>query len=383
MSVLVAAAAVAAAVPVSALMAYRVLGHVPPQLPSSLVVRRSLGAPATRLPLRDDPGRPPQMPPANVPIAVIGGAGFLGGYIVESLLQRGDRSVVILDMMAPKQASLKDVAFVKVDITDVASVKRALEEHSIKIVYLVAALLSYNHHLDFQLPKSIAVNVNGTKNVIQACVDAGVTTLVQTSTSNVSLGFDIWHVANGDEDSPGYTEMPFNHYSRTKVLAEKAMLNADKMVGSAGTVLRTASVRPCSIIWGDGDKATIDRILSDNDIVFFGNLQADYVYVENVAHAHLVVECALRESPEAVGGQAFCVSEDDPINEEYFRDVIRLYKPDLHKATLLPPISLWLLCIISTINQTNKIRRLTGYRPLYTLEEGMKRAIDHREARSR
>src|SRR6516165_5936655 len=89
-----------------------------------------------------------------------GGLGFVGGHVVAALEQAGH-----------------EVAHEWADVRDADGLARAVE--GAEAVVHVAALYSYTA----SLAEMQAVNVDGTRNVIAACHEAGVTRLVQTSTA--------------------------------------------------------------------------------------------------------------------------------------------------------------------------------------------------------
>jgi nucleoside-diphosphate-sugar epimerase len=80
-----------------------------------------------------------------------------------------------------------------------------------------------------------SVNVQGTDNVIEACLANGIRTLVYTSTPSVV--FDGNDLQGQDETLP-YSRNPLCHYAETKILAEKKVLSANS------EQLRTAAIRP-------------------------------------------------------------------------------------------------------------------------------------------
>jgi nucleoside-diphosphate-sugar epimerase len=183
--------------------------------------------------------------PSNAPIAVIGGSGFVGRTIIELLLESGESNIANLDF-SPPQRGLADprVPFIKTDIRDPTSVLDALTKDGkqYQSIYMVAALLSYMHRRPHQLEQSVAVNVRGTQNVLDAAAELSIPYFVQTSTSNVCLGRDTVPLFQADESTP-YSADPYNHYTRTKVEAEKLTLKANGRELKAGGNLYTTSIR--------------------------------------------------------------------------------------------------------------------------------------------
>lgn len=83
------------------------------------------------------------------------------------------------------------------------------------------------------------MNVDGTKAIIAACVQQGVTKLVFTSSAGVI--FDGGDIINADERTP-LPETPLDAYNESKAKAEEAVLQANGIGG-----LWTVALRPAGI----------------------------------------------------------------------------------------------------------------------------------------
>jgi nucleoside-diphosphate-sugar epimerase len=102
-----------------------------------------------------------------------------------------------------------------------------------------------------------AVNISGTKHVIDCCRSEKVECLVYTSTYNTVFGGQ--RVDNGDEAMDYYpVHEHADEYSRTKALAEQLVLAAGKAVGS--DALRTVALRSAAI-YGEGERRHFPRII--------------------------------------------------------------------------------------------------------------------------
>ncbi|MEE9145107.1 MAG: NAD-dependent epimerase/dehydratase family protein, partial [Candidatus Binatia bacterium] len=146
---------------------------------------------------------------------VTGGGGFLGGYIVEKLVARGD-SVRVLGRNSYPELENLGVESVQADLRDLRSVVNACE--GIDTVFHVAALPAIWGRWKY----FYGINVEGTKNVLVGCKGQGVARLVYTSTPSVV--FDQSDLYNVNESCP-YPERYHCHYPETKALAEKLVIN--------------------------------------------------------------------------------------------------------------------------------------------------------------
>ena len=149
---------------------------------------------------------------------VTGGTGFLGSALVRKLLERGEE-VVALARPGSDLRNLEglDVEVAYGDLLDRESLRAAME--GCRRVYHAAA----EYSLWVRDKKAIyAVNVDGTKNVLTAAVEAGVERAVYTST--------VGALGNPGDGTPGREDTPVTiadmagDYKRSKFMAEQAAL---------------------------------------------------------------------------------------------------------------------------------------------------------------
>ncbi len=108
-------------------------------------------------------------------VVVTGAAGHAGNNLVQALLAQGRcvRALVHRDRRALEGL---DVEIIEGDVRDFASLRRAFD--SAKVVYHTAAYISLSKD---EWPRLEAINVHGTRNVVDACVDRGVQRLIHSS----------------------------------------------------------------------------------------------------------------------------------------------------------------------------------------------------------
>lgn len=149
---------------------------------------------------------------------VTGGTGFLGSALVRKLLERGEE-VVALARPGSGLRNLEglDVEVACGDLLDRESLRAAMK--GCRRVYHAAA----EYSLWVPDKKAIyAVNVDGTKNVLTAAVEAGLERAVYTST--------VGALGNPGDGTPGREDTPVSindmagDYKRSKFMAEQAAL---------------------------------------------------------------------------------------------------------------------------------------------------------------
>ncbi len=233
-------------------------------------------------------------------VLVTGGGGFLGRYIVEQLIVRGDTVNTIGRGTYPELEKLGANCF-QGDLQNIEDVKKAAAD--VELVFHVAALLGiWGKYNDFY-----GVNVKGTLNIISACKILKIPRLVYTSSPSVIFAMED---LEGVNESQPYPEKYSAYYPQTKAIAEQAVLEANS------DQLSTCSLRPHAI-WGPRDNLILPMLVKRTKAkqltqVGDGKNIVDFCYVENAAHAHVLAADAL-SSNSAVAGNAYFISDDNPI----------------------------------------------------------------------
>ena len=116
---------------------------------------------------------------------VTGGSGFLGSNAVRALAARDDVDVVVSGDVRPPAALPDGARAVTLDVTEPGSVRRAIAEHGIDTVVHLAAIVNPGT-LDPGAERR--VDVDGTRNVLDAAVAEGVRRIV-VSSSGAAYGY--------------------------------------------------------------------------------------------------------------------------------------------------------------------------------------------------
>lgn len=255
-------------------------------------------------------------------ILVTGASGFLGQAVITALqTQHPNWTLTNLDLRPPLSPQY-NVTYVQADITQPPEVDLAICKANPDAIINVAGWVP-NGSLRYSNSKALrdkvfAINHLGTLNVLSSAQKTKCTAFVQTSSCTV-LSDDL------DHDFPNMTEdIPIGHatlaYGASKAPAELAVLAANS------SAFKTCALRPATII-GPGDTygviATMHACIANGEtpwIIGTGDNMYDFVYITNVADAHvLALENLLFTTPslESAAGQAMFVSNQQPV---YFRD---------------------------------------------------------------
>jgi 2-alkyl-3-oxoalkanoate reductase len=232
---------------------------------------------------------------------VTGGAGFIGRYVVERLVERGDAVRSIVRRPSPELERM-GVETIHADIADASAMARACE--GVQEVHHVAACVELWHDPD-ELRRT---NVEGTRSVIDACLNAGVGRLIFTSSASVVFGGDD---QEGVDESAPYPRRYVSRYAETKARAEQLVVDAH-----GRGALRTLALRP-HLVWGPRDTHFIPGLVArarGGGLVQVGDgrNRVDVTFVENLAGAHVLAADRLRERPD-VGGRPYFISQGEPV----------------------------------------------------------------------
>jgi nucleoside-diphosphate-sugar epimerase len=224
---------------------------------------------------------------------VTGATGFIGGRLTSRLVAEGYAvRCLVRAGSGTTQLQRLGVQLALGDLTSASSLASAVE--GCEYVLHCGALVS-----DWAMTAEIvAVNVTGTRNLLDACVQAPVRRLVHLSTTDVY----------GHPERPGidetYTATSFsNWYAQTKLEAEREVRRTD-----AASALETVILRPATV-YGPGSRDVIGEIARairarQMLLIDGGRATAGLCFVENLVDAAVL---ALRH--DASPGNAFNVCD--------------------------------------------------------------------------
>ena len=118
-------------------------------------------------------------------ILVTGGAGYIGSHIVEQLIKY-NKTVVIVDNLKTGYKKLinKKAIFIKADIKNKPIINRIIKNYNISSVIHLAAYLNVSESEKYK-KKYFQNNITGTKNLLEACKNTSVNSIIFSSSCSV------------------------------------------------------------------------------------------------------------------------------------------------------------------------------------------------------
>ena len=225
-------------------------------------------------------------------VLVTGATSLLGRATVARLRDRGD-TVATFQRRPSGLGTVEHTG----DVSDMGAIGAALAGAE-AVVHLAALVSATGPWSAFE-----ETNVAGTRNVINAARDEGVSRFVHVSSPSVAHG---GRSLVGASASPADPDRARGYYAKSKAQAELVALAANE------PEMAVVAVRP-HLVWGPGDTQLVGRIVDRARAgrlatVGSGTALIDSTYIDNAADA---LVAALDRSPD-LGGRAFVVTNGQP-----------------------------------------------------------------------
>ena len=302
-------------------------------------------------------------------VLITGGAGFIGSYLVDALLARGDAVTVLDDLSNGSIDNLKnhtsnpDFRFIRGDIRDVTAIENAVvgADAVIHEAAMISVLLSIENP---ELAHS--VNVEGTLALLKASLSRDIKRFVYASSSAIY----------GEQTQSPISEdaLPkaLSPYASSKLIAEQ---NCRTFYESEG--LETVCLRYFNVY---GPRQTgeyagvmikfIERIRANQPPIIYGDGEQtrDFIYVGDVIDATLLAlesERAAGETLNVGTGRATSINE---LCGVFLRLAGKTGLKPVHRAPKPGDIR-------HSQADITKMRRLLSYEPKVSLEQGIEKLL--------
>jgi len=285
-------------------------------------------------------------------ILVTGATGHLGNVLIRKLLKDKQKEIRVLVLPGEDYSILEDfdLEIYTGDICDLNSLLPAFE--GVETVYHLAGKVSIK---DFD-PTLKAINLDGTKNIIKACLDNQIKRLVYVSTVHVFVPDVINEIT---ENNPILIQELRGEYSKTKAMATLEVIRASQWDLEAVIVYPSGIIGPYDFKVSPMSRLIIDHIKGKLMCSVEGSY--DFVDVRDVADG------IIKAAQYGQKGEGYILSGQNITINEIFKIIDNLKKP-FFKTFNLP---MWMAKIGIPFSHTyNKIvgceNLLTRY-ALYTL----------------
>lgn len=307
------------------------------------------------------------------PVLVTGATGLVGGWLTQRLLAQGASVTCLMRDWVPQSElvrarALERVNVVRGDLRDREVLERALGEYEVDTVIHLAAqtIVTIANRNPISTFES---NIAGTWNLLEACRRSPTVKQIVVASSDK---------AYGDQERLPYTEdTPLQGQHPYDVSKACADLIAHAYAVSYNLPV---AITRCGNFYGGGDLnwnriipgAIRSVVRGQRPIIRSdGNFVRDYFYVEDGVAAYLLLAEQLAARPE-LHGEAFNFSNETQVTvSEVVDKILRLMD-----SPLTPEIQNE---VSNEIRQqslsADKARQVLGWRPLFTLDEGLQRTI--------
>jgi nucleoside-diphosphate-sugar epimerase/sorbitol-specific phosphotransferase system component IIC len=299
-------------------------------------------------------------------VLVIGGAGYIGSALLPKLLDRGYR-VRLLDLLLygtdPIQPWLDHprLEIMQADFRQIDKVVSALRDVD-AVIHLGGLVGDPACALDEEL--TIDINLMATRMIAEVAKGSGVGHFIFASTCSV-YGASIHKLDERSELNP------VSLYARSKIASEKVLLKmADERF--APVMLRFGT------IYGLSGRTRFDLVINlltakglvDKEITIFGGDQwRPFVHVDDAA---LAILTTLEAPLNLVRNQVFNIgSNEQNYTITQVGQMIKAYLPDamiVSRGEDADKRNYWV--------SFNKVRDTLGFRPRWTVEDGIQQVID-------
>jgi nucleoside-diphosphate-sugar epimerase len=317
---------------------------------------------------------------------ITGATGFVGGHLAEACLGRGHPVTTLA--RAGSDTALLDrlgVAVHRGDISDPQVVQKVLEGVDV-VVHCAAKVGDRGPVEEFR-----TVNVEGLRNLLEACKGRPLSRFVHMSTLGV---YAARHHYGTDEREP----LPANHidgYTQTKVESEHLALAFQLEHRVPVVVLRPG------FVYGPRDKTVLPKLMKNLENGKFHYLGADRRALNSIYIGNLVDAVFLAvDRPQAVA-QVYNLTDGETVSKRRFIDAVcdgvGIPHPKQNVPRWLAGFSRWILrqqmriagpkgkawltpakykfVLLNLDFSIDKARRELGYAPRFTFDQGMKETM--------
>ncbi|MCA9934418.1 MAG: GDP-mannose 4,6-dehydratase [Ardenticatenaceae bacterium] len=310
----------------------------------------------------------------NKRVFVTGCTGHVGSWLTAELLAKGAHVVGLLRNHAVRPLLrqnnlISQIDVVHGDVRDYALLEQTLAHHEIDTIFHLAAQTLVGVANRVPLP-TFETNIRGTWTLLEAARHNPTVQRVITASSDKAYGSHAELPYR--EDSPLLGAHPYDVSKSCADLIARSYAHTYD--------LRVAVTRSANL-YGGGDlnwnrivPGTMRSVLRGERPILRsdGTMKRDYLFIKDVVRGYLTLAENMHRAD--VCGEAFNFGADHPVSAlEMVETIIQLSNyPDLHPIILDEAHNE----IQAQYLSVEKTRRVLGWQPCYSLEEGLQETID-------
>jgi len=224
-------------------------------------------------------------------ILVTGGAGFIGSHLVDALIERGHKVVVIDNLSTGKKENInKKAKFYKIDICS-PKIGEIFKKEKPEVVFHFAAQINVRKSVEDPIFDAKA-NILGSLNVIQNFINSQKSKIENLKFIFASTGGAIYGEAKKVPTPENYPTNPLSPYGISKLTVENYLKFYKENFGLKFVSLRFSNVYgPRQDPKGEAGAVAIfiEKLLRGEKPTIFGdgNQTRDFIFVEDVVSASL------------------------------------------------------------------------------------------------
>lgn len=327
-------------------------------------------------------------------VLIAGGAGFIGSYISQQLVRRGDQVVIydaflnyvypfdfnyqiptdlldrkwsMRDLIEKRFAGITDkITIIRGDIRHKGRFSEVLKEHKpSKVICLAALPLATASNIFTE--DAMSIHTLGISNILETLREVNyVDQFIYTSSSMIYGNFKTDLISENEPPEP------INIYGGTKLCGEILVKVYSEQFGINYTIIRPSAVYGPTDVNQRVSQIFIENAYAGKPITIHdgGKSRLDFTYVEDIASGFVL---ALDNSKAL--GKTFNITRGEGRSLSDFIEILKLYYPMIN-------------IVDSTTKQAekrpergalniNNAREILGYDPQYSLEDGIKKYVEY------
>lgn len=299
-------------------------------------------------------------------ILITGGAGFIGSYIVDKLIEKGHNVVVIDNLSSGRKENLNPKAkFYEMDIRD-PNISQIFQDENPKIVFHLAAQpiidIAYQNPLD-----SLEVNIMGTANILESCRLKGDLKSIIVVSSDKAYG-KAKHLPY-KEESPLLGDHPYDVSKTATDLIAQAYFRTYNLPIVVARFSNTFGAR--DIYFSRIIPGIFESIIKNKELLIRsdGKMIREYTYVTDIADGCV----RLAENIEITKGEAFNFGSKNIFS---VIDIIKKIEEILNVKVNYKILNISKNEIPEQYLDWTKAKKTLKWQPKTSFEQGIKESFD-------